>query len=66
MKELLCLIIYVSPLVLLLMVYCRCKDIPLFKMCCRECGKRDRNWSTVPTGFDDFGWQHNCEENKDD
>ena len=37
-------------------------DKPLFKMKCRDCGHKDRNWEVVCTGHDDFAWQHKCLE----
>ena len=37
---------------------------PLFKMKCRDCGERNRNWTIVPTAHDDFGWQHECRDTK--
>ncbi|MCK5020965.1 MAG: hypothetical protein KAS32_28380 [Candidatus Peribacteraceae bacterium] len=35
---------------------------PLFKMRCKDCGCKDKDWKIVPIGHDNFAWQHNCPE----
>lgn len=51
---------FMLAFVVLLFVY-TCLDKPLFRMRCKKCGKKDKNWVVVPAGHDDFGWQHECD-----
>lgn len=44
----------------LFLIYLTGRDRPLVKMKCKECGQRNKEWSIVPIGHDDFSWQHNC------
>ena len=49
----------------LFLLYLTGRDKPLFKTRCKDCGKKDRDWTVVPVGHDEFAWQHNCKENTD-
>lgn len=41
-------------------------DTPLFKMRCRDCGLKDKNWEVVPVAHQDFAWQHKCPEDENE
>ena len=37
---------------------------PMIASRCRDCGEKNKDWEIVPTGHDDFGWQHKCKKVK--
>lgn len=47
------------------LVYTAGRKTPLLPKKCKICGERDRNWVSVPTSHDGFGWAHKCWENHD-
>lgn len=47
-----------------LLVYFTTREKSLFKMECKDCGHKYRDWKVVPIGHDDFAWQHNCGEDR--
>ena len=42
------------------LIYLSSRSSPLFKMRCKDCGGKDKNWEAVDMGYDDFAWQHKC------
>ena len=41
-------------------IHMACRTKPLFRMSCYRCGHKDKEWRVVPSGHDDFTWQHDC------
>ena len=63
------LIVYIMSFLLMIIGFCflihlMIRSNPLFKIRCKDCKHKDRDWKIVPIGHDDFAWQHNCKENK--
>lgn len=51
---------FLFSVIILFLIWRSSATEPLFKMRCKECNKKDRNWETVAVSHDDFAWKHKC------